>query len=79
MSNGKGDTTRPPSVPRDTFAANWDRTFRDVTQRIADKTRVDTEVQVYGETRQGRILRGDGWECHYSEQAPFPDSPDAEA
>lgn len=28
MSNGKGDTTRPPSVPRDTFAANWDRTFK---------------------------------------------------
>jgi len=25
--NGKTDTSRPFSVPRDTFAANWERTF----------------------------------------------------
>jgi len=27
MTNGKGDTPRPLSVPADHFKANWDETF----------------------------------------------------
>ena len=27
MSNGKGSRPRPPSVPADTYAANYERTF----------------------------------------------------
>lgn len=27
MSNGKGDTPRPFSVPQETYASNWDKVF----------------------------------------------------
>jgi hypothetical protein len=27
MTNGKGDTPRPLSIPADRFKANWDETF----------------------------------------------------
>lgn len=71
MSNGKGDTTRPPSVPRDTFAANWDRTFGPKYDTIV----VNGSFGPSGfRFREHYTQHADGTRTNH-----LPDSPDAEA